>query len=303
MQDLRYALRTLAQAAHLHAGRRPDADARHRRQHRDLQPALPDPAAAAAVSRTRTAWCSSGTPTRGIDLPQASVSIPDYLDRKTQAPAHRGRHALHDAQRRTCNEGGSPEQLRGARGHAVVLLDARAPAVPRPRLHRRRGEARRRQVRHPDLRPLDVALRRGSRRSSAATSGSTAKRTASSACCRRTSSCRPATSRCSCRSRSRRQQMSDNGARQRVQLDDRAAAAGRDHRAGQRADEDDRRRATSSGCPARAAFAKTSGFGGLRRPAARSARRRRAQRRCYVLQAGVSWSCCSSRAPTSRTCC
>ena len=47
----------------------------------------------------------------GINLPQASVSIPDYIDRRTQA------HALEDATLFTTrsanlNEGGSPEQLR-----------------------------------------------------------------------------------------------------------------------------------------------------------------------------------------------
>jgi len=47
----------------------------------------------------------------GINLPQASVSIPDYLDRRTQAPA------LEDAtlfmgRTANLNEGGNPEQLR-----------------------------------------------------------------------------------------------------------------------------------------------------------------------------------------------
>ena len=65
-------------------------------------------------------------------------------------------------------------------------------------------------------------------------------------------------------------------ARQRVQPDDRAAAAGRDDRAAQRADEDDRRSQSSSGCRRAPAFAKTSGFGGFARADPRSARRRRA---------------------------
>ena len=61
--------------------------------------------------RAPIGWCSSGTPTRCIGLNQASVSIPDYLDRKTQAPA------IEDATLFTTGSvslaaGGQPEQLR-----------------------------------------------------------------------------------------------------------------------------------------------------------------------------------------------
>ena len=50
-----------------------------------------------------------------MGLPQASVSIPDYLDRKSQAPAHRGRDALHASAPMNLNAQGQPEQLRGLR--------------------------------------------------------------------------------------------------------------------------------------------------------------------------------------------
>ena len=47
----------------------------------------------------------------GIDLAQASVSIPDYIDRKTQAPAIEDA-ALFTTRTANLNEGGNPEQLR-----------------------------------------------------------------------------------------------------------------------------------------------------------------------------------------------
>ena len=80
--------------------------------------------------------------------------------------------------------------------------------------------------------------------------------------------------------------MSDSGARQRVQLDDRAAAAGRDDRAAQRADEDDRRAQHRAAAAARARS---------RRRAASAASRSRMRDQLvgdvraplYVLQAGV----------------
>jgi predicted permease len=48
---------------------------------------------------------------RDINLPQASVSIPDYLDRKTQAPAIEDA-TLFTMQTANINEAGNPEQLR-----------------------------------------------------------------------------------------------------------------------------------------------------------------------------------------------
>src|SRR5881394_2309186 len=47
----------------------------------------------------------------GINLPQASVSIPDYLDRRTQAPAVEDA-TLFTLRTANLNEGGKPEQLR-----------------------------------------------------------------------------------------------------------------------------------------------------------------------------------------------
>src|SRR3954464_14502753 len=47
----------------------------------------------------------------GINLPQASVSIPDYIDRRTQAPALQDA-ALFTMRTVNSNEGGNPEQLR-----------------------------------------------------------------------------------------------------------------------------------------------------------------------------------------------
>jgi len=47
-------------------------------------------------------------------LPQASVSIPDYLDRRTQAPAIEDA-ALFTQRSLSLAEGGSPEQVRALR--------------------------------------------------------------------------------------------------------------------------------------------------------------------------------------------
>ena len=47
----------------------------------------------------------------GINLPQASVSIPDYIDRKTQAPALEDA-TLITSRMANLNEGGNPEQMR-----------------------------------------------------------------------------------------------------------------------------------------------------------------------------------------------
>src|SRR4051794_33986740 len=47
----------------------------------------------------------------GINLAQASVSIPDYLERRTQAPAVEDA-TLFTGRSANLNEGGNPEQLR-----------------------------------------------------------------------------------------------------------------------------------------------------------------------------------------------
>src|ERR1700687_4901480 len=46
----------------------------------------------------------------GINLPQASVSIPDYIDRARQAPAIKSA-TLFTGRTANLNEGGNPEQL------------------------------------------------------------------------------------------------------------------------------------------------------------------------------------------------
>ncbi len=205
-------------------------------------------------------------------LPQASVSIPDYIDRKTQALGDRGRDAVHDARP---DPGGRGRARAGAGpgGHPFVLHDAAAPAVPRPRVRGRGSAAGRRQVRHPDLQPLELAVcgRPGDRR--ARRSGSAASPTRSSACCRRTSSCRRATSRVLVPFAFTPAADVGPGARQRVQPDDRAARAGRDDRAGQRADEDDRRSRARSSAAAPGVRADER-LRRLRRADPRSARRR-----------------------------
>ena len=87
-----------------------------------------------------------------MGLPQASVSIPDYIDRKDPGAGDRGRHAVYHPQpeprgwRRPARTAPRPGR------DAVVFLHAPAPAVPRPRVHRGGGQAGRRQVRDPHLR-------------------------------------------------------------------------------------------------------------------------------------------------------
>src|SRR3979409_2484565 len=48
---------------------------------------------------------------QGINLPQASVSIPDFIDRTTQAPAIEDA-TLFMGRTASLNDGGHPEQLR-----------------------------------------------------------------------------------------------------------------------------------------------------------------------------------------------
>ena len=114
MRDLQYALRglrrqplfTLVAVAH--------ARRRHRRQYRDFQPAVPGAAAAAPLRGRRIAWCSCGTRYPLTGLPQASVSIPDYLDRRAQAPAIDDA-TLFTQRSLSLADGGQPEQLRALR--------------------------------------------------------------------------------------------------------------------------------------------------------------------------------------------
>ena len=79
-----------------------------------------------------------------MGLPQASVSIPDYIDRKTQAPAIEDA-TLFTGAASTWPRAASPS--RSARWRSRRRSSRRcSAAVPRPRVHRRRGEAGRRQA-------------------------------------------------------------------------------------------------------------------------------------------------------------
>ena len=139
-----------------------------------------------------------------IGLPQASVSIPDYLDRKTQAPAVEDAALFTGRSRHACAKGDSRSSFgrwRSRRPSSAPSAASRSSAAASPKTRRSR-----KRTSSPILTHALWSSRfgRGPRRSSAATSVSTATPTASSACCRRTSTCRRATSRSWCRSRSRR---------------------------------------------------------------------------------------------------
>src|SRR6185436_5269434 len=110
MQDLRYALRslrkqpvfTLVAVLTLTLGIGANTAIFSLLYQTQLRP-LPYPAA----DRLVFVWNSY----KGINLDQASVSIPDYIDRKTQAPAIEDA-ALFTNRTANLNEGGNPEQLR-----------------------------------------------------------------------------------------------------------------------------------------------------------------------------------------------
>src|SRR5947208_1649283 len=110
MQDLRYALRslrkqpvfTLVAVLTLTLGIGANTDIFSLLYQPLLRP-LPYPNA----DRLVFIWNSY----RGINLNQASVSIPDYVDRKTQAPAVEDA-TLFTGRSANLNEAGNPEQLR-----------------------------------------------------------------------------------------------------------------------------------------------------------------------------------------------
>ena len=223
-------------AAPVHPRRHPDAHAGDRGEHCDLQPPVSDPPAAAAVSERGP----SGLRLEQLPehQPAAGVGLHSRLSRSAHAgPRRRGRDALHvpvgELERRR-----EPRTGARARGNPLVLLHASASAVHRPWLPRRRGEARRRQVRRPHLRTLDVALWIGSvdrrprhprqRRQLPRRRRAAGRLRAAGARDRRAHAVRvhAAADVRQC-------------AGQRVQRDDRAAASGRDDRTVQRADQDD----------------------------------------------------------------
>src|SRR3954453_16672344 len=110
MQDLRYALRslrkqpvsTLVAALTLTLGVGPNPPL-FTLPSQTLRRPLPYPSA----DRLVFIWNSY----KGINLDQASVAIPDYIDRKTQAPAIE-EATLFTSRTANLNEGGNPEQLR-----------------------------------------------------------------------------------------------------------------------------------------------------------------------------------------------
>ena len=200
------------QAARLHARRGAHADARHRREHRDLQPPLPDAAAAAAVSERRPARVRLEHLSAAWGCDQASVSIPDYLDRKTQAPAIEDATLFTGAEPEP-DEGGQPEQVRALAvtpSFFSTLGRSRSSAAASPKTKPSRTPTSSSILTYG---AVDLALRRRSRRSSAATIRLNGESpTAWSACCRPTSSCPGATSRCCVPFAFTPQQMSDRAA-------------------------------------------------------------------------------------------
>ena len=146
-----------------------------------------------------------------MGLQQASVSIPDYIDRKTQASAIEDATLFTDARIEPGRRGRAGAGSRPG-GHAVVLHDAAAAALPGTGVRRGGGAAWRRQVRDPDLQPVELPLCRRSLHRRPDGSPRRGSRTRSSASCPRTSSCPAVTWPCSCRSRSRRNRCPTRGA-------------------------------------------------------------------------------------------
>ena len=96
-------------------------------------------------------------PLMGLD--QASVSIPDYLDRKTQAPAIEDA-TLFTTRSLNLAEGGQPEQVRAlAVTPSFFSTLGRQPSLGRG-FTEDGSDAGCRQLRDPHPRPLAVALRR-----------------------------------------------------------------------------------------------------------------------------------------------
>ena len=95
-----------------------------------------------------------------MGLPQASVSIPDYIDRKTQASA------IEDATLFT-NRGlslaaeGEPVQVRGLAVTPSFFSTLAASAISGTGVCRSGGSTWSRQVHHPDLQPVEFPVCRG----------------------------------------------------------------------------------------------------------------------------------------------
>jgi hypothetical protein len=235
----------------------------------------------AAADRLVFVW--NGYPLMG--LPQASVSIPDYLDRRTQAQGIEDA-TLFSTRAVNLTTQGQPEQLRG-----LLVTPSFFTALGRqPEIGRAFADA--------DAQPgadrfavlaygLWTTHFGATVRSWDATSASTASPIRSPASCPPMSSCPPWACRCSCRSRSRRRR-SDKCRGNEVQLGDRAAPARRDDRAGQRRDEGDVDR-NAGGCRA-ASVLTSSGFRAFAVPL-REQLAGDTRAPLFVLQAGVLLSC------------
>ena len=129
------------QAAGLHAGRRPDAGARHWREHRDLQPALSDAAAAAAVPNAdRLVFVWNTTPRHRTSTRPAS-RFPTTSIARTRRRRSRTRRSS-PAATANLNEGG---EARAAAARCAVtpsfFSTLRRAAVLGRGIHRRRGDA------------------------------------------------------------------------------------------------------------------------------------------------------------------
>ncbi len=125
----------------------------------------------AAADRLVFVW--NGYPLMG--LPQAAVSIPDYLDRRSQAQGIEDA-TLFSFRAVSLTTQGQPEQLRGLLVTPSFFTTlGRQPFIGRG-FSEDDAQPGADHFVDPDPRALDDAFRRGPRRSSAATSGSTASR-------------------------------------------------------------------------------------------------------------------------------
>ena len=178
MSDFRYALRTLLKAPGLHHRRRPDAGARHRRQHRDLLADRPGAAADAAGASRPSSSSSSTVPGafRGRTFNNGTFSYPMYRDFRDRNTVFDGVLARFPASL-TLLANGQAERVNGELVIGQLLRRPRRPRADRPHLHAgRRPDAGWTSGRGAQPRLLDAALRRRSVACSTAPSRSTACR-------------------------------------------------------------------------------------------------------------------------------
>ena len=124
--------------ARLRGHRAPDARARHRREHRDLQRAQRRAAAPAAVRGSGSARDDRRARSERIGRQRRLHHVPRLARAQPRVRGH-GAHPLVDA------DAGRERRTRAHQRHARLvefLPDARRAAGARARLHRRRGHAR-----------------------------------------------------------------------------------------------------------------------------------------------------------------